>query len=121
MIEMQVKNIADEFIRSVLSVPEVIEYLSALNKYENNEEITSLTEKYYSLSADFNKKQYDGTLTEEEINELRRITAEIKNNPLNIELADKQNIVKGILQGYNANISIEISMDFAKLSAPRVC
>ncbi len=121
MIDTQLKNIADNFIRSLQSIPEVIEYITALDSYENDEEIKILTDKYYSLSAEFQKKQYDGTLTQEEINELRTIGKKIQNNPLNLNLAEKQNNIKSILQECNVNISNEISMDFAKLAAPSSC
>lgn len=121
MIDTQLKNIADNFIRSLQSIPEVIEYITALESYENDEEIKILTDKYYSLSAEFQKKQYDGTLTQEEINELRTIGKKIQNNPLNLNLAEKQNNIKSILQECNVNISNEISMDFAKLAAPSSC
>ena len=121
MIDTQIKYIADDFIRALQSTPAVIEYLAALNKYESNEELARLTEKYYSLSAEFQKKQYEGTLTQPEIAELRRLVAEIQNNPLNKELAEKQNIVKELLQEINGVISNEISMDFAKLAALSTC
>ncbi|HMU43030.1 MAG TPA: YlbF family regulator [Ignavibacteriaceae bacterium] len=121
MIDNQIKYVADNFIRSLQAIPEVIEYLTALESYENDEEIKNLTDKYYSLSSEFQKKQYDGTLTQEEINELRTIGTKIQNNALNLNLAEKQNAIKSILQECNATISNEISMDFAKLASPSTC
>lgn len=121
MIDTQTKFIADNFIRSLQAMPEVMEYLDALSNYENDKEINSLTEKYYTLSGEFQKKQYDGTLTQEEISELRSIGTVIQTNPLNINLAEKQNNIKSILQECNENISNEILMDFAKLAAPSSC
>ncbi|MFN3873272.1 MAG: YlbF family regulator [Ignavibacterium sp.] len=121
MIDNQTKFVADNFIRSLQAMPEVIDYLDALSAYENDNEINSLTERYYTLSSEFQKKQYDGTLTQEEISELREIVSKIQSNPLNINLAEKQNAIKNILQECNVNISNEISMDFAKLAAPSSC
>lgn len=121
MIDNQTKFVADNFIRSLQAIPEVIDYLDALSAYENDNEINSLTERYYTLSSEFQKKQYDGTLTQEEISELREIVSKIQSNPLNINLAEKQNAIKNILQECNVNISNEISMDFAKLAAPSSC
>lgn len=121
MIDNQTKFVADNFIRSLQAMPEVIDYLDALSAYENDNEINSLTERYYTLSSEFQKKQYDGTLTQEEISELREIVSKIQSNPLNINLAEKQNAIKSILQECNVNISNEISMDFAKLAAPSSC
>lgn len=121
MIDEQIKYIADGFIRALQSTPEIIEYLDALNNYENNKELSSLTERYYSLSADFQKKQYEGTLTQPEIAELRVLVSKIQNNPLNIDMINKQSSAKEILQSCNAGISNEISMDFAKLAAPSTC
>ena len=120
-MEKQIEYVADDFVRALQATPEVIEYLGALDKYESDEELSSLTEKYYTLSAEFQKKQYDGTLTQPEIAELRRLASKIQNNSLNKELAEKQNSVKEILQSCNASISNEISMDFAKLAAPSTC
>lgn len=121
MIDNQTKFIADNFIRSLQAMPEVMDYLDALSAYENDTEINNLTNKYYSLSGEFQKKQYDGTLTQEEISELRDIASKVQTNPLNINLAEKQNNIKSILQECNVNISNEISMDFAKLAAPSSC
>ncbi|MGQ9799965.1 MAG: YlbF family regulator [Ignavibacterium sp.] len=118
MIDNQTIFVADNFIRALQAMPEVIDYLDALSAYENDAEINSLTEKYYSLSGEFQKKQYEGTLTQEEINELCEIASKIQTNPLNINLAEKQNALKNILQECNAAISNEILMDFAKLAAP---
>lgn len=121
MIDNQTKFVADNFIRSLQAMPEVIDYLDALSAYENDNEINSLTERYYTLSSEFQKKQYDGTLTQEEVSELREIVSKIQTNPLNINLAEKQNTIKGTLQECNVNISNEILMDFAKLAAPSSC
>ncbi len=120
-MEKQIEHVADEFVRALQSTPVVIEYIEALVNMESNKEITNLKEKYYSLSAEFQKKQYDGTLIQDEINELRALASKIQNNTLNVELADKKNLLKIILLGCNANISNEIAMDFAKLAAPSGC
>jgi cell fate (sporulation/competence/biofilm development) regulator YlbF (YheA/YmcA/DUF963 family) len=120
-MEKQIEYVADEFVRALQATPMVIDYMEALAKVESNEEITNLTEKYHTLSAEFQKKQYDGTITQEEINELRTLISKIQNNALNIALAEKENLLKIILQGCNAAISNEISMDFAKLAAPSRC
>ena len=117
MIDTQLQYIADDFIRSLQAIPEVIEYLNSLNKYESDEAISGLTKRYYTLSSAFQKKQYEGTLTQHEITELRELASKIQNNPLNLNLAEKQNAIKSILQECNTTISNEISMDFAKLAA----
>lgn len=120
-MEKQIEYVADDFVRALQATPEVIGYADALAKFENDEEISGLTERYHSLSAEFQKKQYDGTLTQPEIAELRRLAFSIQNNPLNKKLVEKQNTVKEILQEINGVISAEISMDFAKLAAPSTC
>lgn len=54
-MDTQTKFIADNFIRSLQAMPEVIDYLDALSAYENDKEINNLTDKYYSLSGEFQK------------------------------------------------------------------
>lgn len=117
MIDNKTKFLADNFIRALQAMPEVIDYIDTLSAYENDAEINSLTEKYYSLLGEFQKK-YEETLTQEEINKLLEIASKVQTNPLNINLAEKQNALRNILQECNAAISNEISMDFAKLVAP---
>ncbi len=121
MIDEQTKYIADDFVRTLQSAPEIIDYLSAIKSYNNDEELIKLTEKYYELSSDFQRKQYDGTLTQQEIAELRMLAKEIQSNPLNQSLFEKQAIVKDFLQNINQILSNEISMDFAKFAAPSSC
>jgi len=117
-MKKQIEYVANDFVRAIQSVPEVINYLDALSNYENDKEINNLTEKYYSLSNEFQVKQYEGTLTQPEIIELRILASKIQNNPLNRELDEKRNNLKDILQACNDSISNEIAMDFAKLAAP---
>lgn len=117
-MDNQIKIIADQFVNRLFALPEVIDYNETLDKYENNEEIKSLKEKYNSLAADFQKKQYDGTLTQEEINEMRTIVNKIRSNILELEVQEKQAALVGILQECNDEISSVLNMDFAKIAAP---
>ncbi len=117
-MDNQIKLIADQFVNRLFAVPEVIEYNEALDKYENNEEIKSLTKKYNSLAAGFQKKQYDGSLTQEEITEMRSLVNSIRSNPLENEIQDKQAQLVSILQECNDEISSILTMDFAKVAAP---
>ncbi len=117
-MDNQIKSIADQFVNRLFAVPEVIEYNEAINKYENNEEIQTLTEKYNSLAAGFQQKQYDGSLTQEEITEMRSLVNSIRSNPLENEIQDKQAQLVSILQECNDEISSILTMDFAKVAAP---
>ena len=117
-MDNQIKSIADQFVNRLFAVPEVIEYNEAINKYENNEEIQTLTEKYNSLAAGFQQKQYDGSLTQEEITEMRSLVNSIRSNPLEKEIQDKQAQLVSILQECNDEISSVLTMDFAKVAAP---
>lgn len=121
IMEKQIEYIVDDFVRTLQSMSQVIEYIETLEKIENDKEISDFNKKYHSLAADFQTKQYDGTLTQDEISELRTLASKIQNNSINIELAEKENSIKKILQGSNAAISNEISMDFAKLASPSTC
>jgi cell fate (sporulation/competence/biofilm development) regulator YlbF (YheA/YmcA/DUF963 family) len=117
-MDNQIKSIADQFVNRLFAVPEVIEYNEALDKYENNEEMKSLTGRYNSLAAGFQQKQYDGTLTQEEITEMRSLVNSIRSHPLENEIQNKQALLVGILQECNDEISSVLNMDFAKIAAP---
>lgn len=117
-MDNQIKSIADQFVNRLFAVPEIIGYNEALDKYENNEEIQGLIEKYNSLSSEFQQKQYVGTLTQEEINEMRSLINSIRSHPLENEIQNKQALLAGILQECNDEISSVLNMDFAKIAAP---
>jgi|GEM_PF-1089513 cell fate (sporulation/competence/biofilm development) regulator YlbF (YheA/YmcA/DUF963 family) len=114
----QIKSIADQFVNRLFAVPEVIEYNEALDKYENNEEIKSLMGRYNSLAVGFQQKQYNGTLTQEEITEMRELVNSIRSHQLENEIQNKQALLVGILQECNDEISSVLNMDFAKIAAP---
>lgn len=121
IVEKQIEYLANDFIRALQAMPQVNEYIEAYYNFINDTEIVALTEKYNLLSVEFREKQYEGTLTQEEISELRMLTSEIHGNIINIKYAEKQNNLKIILRECNVSISNEISMDFAKLAAPSTC
>lgn len=114
----KIKLITDQFVTRLFAMPEVIEYKASLLKYENNEEIKTLTERYRLLSVDFQKKQHNGTLTQEEINEVRSIVSKLRSHPLQSEIQNKQAELIGVLQECNNEISSVINMDFTKIAAP---
>lgn len=120
-MEKKIEYVADYFVNALNSLPEVIEYTEALKKYKNDEDVTQLSDEYFSLSQNFQKKQYEGTLTQEEISQLRLVAAKLQNNPLNIELAEKQRELVMVLQECNYEISNIAGLDFAKLAAPSTC
>ncbi len=117
-MDNQIKSIADQFVNRLYAVPEVLEYNDALNKYENNEEIQTLIKKYNSLAVDFQRKQYDVTLTQEEITEMRSLVNSIRSHPLEIDVQNKQQLLVDILRECNDEISSVLNMDFAKIAAP---
>jgi len=113
-MEKKIEYVADYFVNALNALPEVMEYTEALSRYENDEEVTQLSDKYFSLAQTFQKKQYEGTLTQEEIAELRLVAAKLQNNPLSIELAEKQRELVKVLQECNYEISNIAGMDFCK-------
>lgn len=121
MLTQNLKQAADELAAAIQSLQATKEYLEALNRYENDFELKNLKEKYYYLSEEFLRKQYEGSLTQSEIIELKQLASKINNNPLTKKLIEKENELKMILQDVNNIISDEISMDFARLAAPSNC
>ncbi len=121
MLDSLIQKKADNLIDAIQSLPETKEFLEALEKYENDEELKSLRERYFLLSEEFQRKQYEGTLTQSEILELRQIATKFQNNHLTVNLLEKQEKLEAILRKINNVISSEISMDFARLASPSSC
>ncbi|VAX28985.1 hypothetical protein MNBD_IGNAVI01-3079 [hydrothermal vent metagenome] len=114
----QIKLSADQLADAIKESEEVREYIKAVDDYNNDEEINSLIEKYYSMNTDFQKIQKARTLTQEERDNMKSIVDRLNSNQLTSNVQNVENKMLDLLIECNGEISAVINMDFAKLAAP---
>ncbi len=114
-MDVQLKNIADDFVKKLFSIQEVIEYNAAIDKYNQDTNLKSKIERYNRLVDEIQNNQNSGKDTTGLVNELNSISSELQFDPLYKEIIEKQIKLKTVLQKCNDEISSAIGMDFARL------
>ncbi len=112
----QLANIADDFVRKLFSIQEVIEYSEALEKYNNDLNLKSKIGRYNKLVEEIQNNQKSGNASTELVRELNSISTELQFDPLYKLIIEKQIKLKTFLQKCNDEISSAIGMDFARLA-----
>ena len=73
MIDITVQESADEFVRVLAESAVVSAFQDAKASLEGDKELSALRNQHARMSRQFRSKQFDGTLTQEEISELRTL------------------------------------------------
>lgn len=118
MIDIQLKLVAEEFVRYLKSSQPVKEFQMVQGVYQNNPEVKKLREEYISLSQKFQQKQSSGTLTQEDINAIRKIQTSLSRHPVTERYAQAQQTMVTMLQECNDAMSEVLGFDFAATAAP---
>lgn len=113
-----IKLSANQFADALKESYPVREYIKAVDNYKNDEEINQLTEKYYTMSADFQKIQKERNITQEERDEMKSIIDNLNSHILTSNVKNAENKMLDLLIKCNDEISAVINMDFANLAAP---
>jgi cell fate (sporulation/competence/biofilm development) regulator YlbF (YheA/YmcA/DUF963 family) len=118
MIDNQLKLAVEEFVRNLSSSQAVKEFQSAQTEYQNNPDVKKMQEEYVSVAQNFQQKQTNGTLTQEDINVIRQLQANLNRHPAIIRYAQTQQMMVMMLQDCNSAISEMLGFDFAATAAP---
>lgn len=118
MFDKQLKSVAEEFVQSLKSSRLVQEFQSAENVYLNNPEVKKMREEYNSLARMFQQKQAVGTLTQEDINVIRKMQANMNRHPVTMQFAQAQQAMVMMLQDCNNEMSEVLGFDFSATAAP---
>lgn len=115
-MDTQLANIADDFVKKLFSIQEVIEYSEAIEKYNQDTKLKSKIERYNKLVEEIQANQKMGKDSTELVKELNSISTELQFDPLYKEIIERQIKLKTFLQKCNDEISSAIGMDFARLA-----
>ncbi len=118
MLDKHLKSITEEFVQSLKSSRLVEEFRSAQGVYLNNHEVKKMREEYISLAQKFQQKQTVGTLTQEDINVIRKLQANLNRHPVTMQFAQAQQEMVMMLQECNNAMSEILGFDFSATAAP---
>ena len=118
MLDKHLKSITEEFVQSLKSSRLVEEFRSAQGVYLNNHEVKKMREEYISLAQMFQQKQSVGTLTQEDINVIRKLQTSLSRHPATMQYAQAQQDMIAMLQDCNDAMSEVLGFDFSATAAP---
>jgi cell fate (sporulation/competence/biofilm development) regulator YlbF (YheA/YmcA/DUF963 family) len=118
MIDNQLIKVAEEFIQYLKSSQSVQEFQSVQDVYLNNPEVKKMREEYISLAQKFQQKQAVGTLTQEDINVIRKLQSSMNRHPVTMQYAQAQQAMVMMLQDCNNAMSKVLGFDFSATAAP---
>ena len=117
-MEMTIKLAAEEFIRFVRNSEEMKQFHRTRERYNNDPETKKLRDDFLSLTRQLQQKQYDNTLTREEIDRYKATQRQLNSHALSREYAQAQQQLIELLQACNRGISEVLGFDFAATAAP---
>ena len=118
MISRELQNTADAFVTALEKNESISAYRAAKGQSEENEELQQLRLTYSELLPELQQKQADGTLTQEDIKNLRSLQEQINQHPTSVELLRTLQESTPILKECNSTISRILGFDFSENAAP---
>lgn len=116
--QLKLLEVAEEFVQTLKSSRLVQEFQTAQGLYLNNPEVEKLREEFNSLARMFQQKQAVGTLTQEDINVIRKMQANMNRHPVTMQYAQAQQAMVMMLQECNNVMSELLGFDFSATAAP---
>lgn len=117
-MELQLQQGADRFIAFLKNDPTVNAFTNANHAFFNDPELADLRKRYNELLMVARKKQYDGTLTQEEIDTIRTLQTKVGEHPITERFIRSRNEVIQVLNECNNEMSSLLGFNYAQVAAP---
>ena len=118
MLDATLKEAADEFVRALEANPVVAAFQEAKASMEGDETLSALRDQQPRMVEQFRRKQFEDTLTQEDISKLRALADQITNHPENIRFVESRDKALRMLGSCNQSMSDLLGFDFAANAAP---
>jgi cell fate (sporulation/competence/biofilm development) regulator YlbF (YheA/YmcA/DUF963 family) len=118
MIEVTIREAADEFVRVLAADPVVTAFKKAKGSMEGDETLAALRDQHAQMAEQFQRKQVDGTLAQEDIARLRTLYNQVTTHPANLRFVEARDDALELLRNCNEAMSNLLGFDFAANAAP---
>ena len=118
MIDVTLKEAADEFVRVLAASPVVTAFQEAKASMESDETLSGLRDQHAQLVEQFQRKQFDGTLAQADISTLRTLHNQVSTHPATIRFVESKDKALAMLSSCNQAMSELLGFDFAANAAP---
>jgi len=121
MLNTELHDAADNFVAAVQGSEEIDTFVKARTAFQDDPELREIRKRFNERSADLQPKQSAGTLTQEEINDLRALRSSLNAHPVTARYIHARQGMVTALQECNRALSQELGFDFASAAAPPSC
>ena len=117
MISTELQNAADAFVTALETDESISAFREAKRRFDQNEELKALRTTYSERLPELQRKQADGSLTQEDINAMRSLQEKINGHPVTVEMLRTQEQATKVLHESNSTISEILGFDFSATAA----
>jgi len=121
MLNNELLHAAGAFVTTLQCSDEFDAFLKARTLFQNDPELGGIRKRFNARSTELQSKQATGTLTQEEINELRALQSSLNTHPTTVEYIHARQKMVATLEECNRALSQELGFDFASAAAPPSC
>lgn len=115
----KLKQSITEFTATLRDDPAVIEFRAAEATLESDPAFARLSEDYNARVREFQTRQTEGTLTQDDINSLRELQARVNEHPAAQRFIAAREEVSALVHDCNHEISSLLGFDFGAAAGPR--
>ncbi len=120
MLDTTLQDAAETFVRTLQVSEEFERFRKAQKLFQGDPELREIRKQFNNRSTELQSKQTAGTLTQDEIDELRALQSNLNKQPATVHYIVARQQMVAALQECNRALSEELGFDFAA-AAPRSC
>jgi len=121
MLNTELHHATEACVASVRGAKEYDAFMKAQTAFQNDPELRAIRKRFSDRSSELQTKQSTGTLTQEEINELRALQSSLNTHAVTARYIHARRRMVATLQECNRALSQELEFDFASAAAPPSC
>ncbi len=112
---------AENFVVAIESSKEFDGFMKAKAVFKNHPELHMIRKRFDERATQLQPRQTAGTLTQDEISELRALQGKLNAHPVTSQFIRARINMVAALQDCNRALSAELGFDFAAAAAPPSC
>lgn len=121
MLNTELHHAAEMFVGAIQRSDDVRAFMKAQILFQNDPTLSEIRKHFNRRSTELQGKQSTGTLTQEEINELRGLQGSLNTHPVTAQYIHARQKMVETLEECNRSLSQELGFDFASAAAPASC
>ena len=121
MLPAQLHAAAEELALTLLRAGPVAAFYQAKERLEADEEALTILERLATAQVELRGKQVNGPVTHEDIDRLRALNEQARNNQLIVEYVTTQHMANDYLAEVNQEISQLLGIDFSAFASAGCC